>query len=580
MIFSLILASGVGASELLIPAAAPTEPVAEPAKAQTVPAQPARLIMGDVDGDGRQDALGLAADGAITLLRNEGEAGFQDVTDASGLAAVEFATCAALVDLDADGALDLFLGSWSDRVWRNLGDGTFEPFRPGVQHGAVDLACNALDADGDGLVDLQLSTDQGDVLYRNLGAGSFAAIQLPGVSLVPGSSASNGGAAGDSRASLGVRERFARWRALTSGSAAANGAGGAAGSAMMNGPATPAGTAGSLTSTGLCAATIVDQATGQCIEASSAPALGKLYPLSTDFNIGSNGNIGIGAPANGSDIHIGGTGTVAGHRLLSFGAGDVAGLWFETGFDLPQGQNFIALATFLGRTAMSWNESGNVGIGVGTPQANLHIEKQTGSNPTMMLRGVEPIIRIDDIRPGQERQWRIRGRQAELRFTDQTASADRLVIETDGTVSVKQSLEIRGGADIVERFDSTEELEAGTVVVIDAKNPGELVASTESYDTKVAGVVSGAGGVNPGICLSQDGELDGDTLVAMNGRVYVKATAANGPIQAGDLLTTSDLAGHCMKATNHTKALGTVIGKAMSSLESGEGLVLVLVNLQ
>ncbi|MDH4035315.1 MAG: hypothetical protein OEV80_16100, partial [candidate division Zixibacteria bacterium] len=67
---------------------------------------------------------------------------------------------------------------------------------------------------------------------------------------------------------------------------------------------------------------------------------------------------------------------------------------------------------------------------------------------------------------------------------------------------------------------------------------------------------------------------------ALTGRVYCQATAINGAIKPGDLLTTSDIAGHAMKATDATRSHGTVIGKAMTTLDDGEGLVLVLVNLQ
>ena len=150
------------------------------------------------------------------------------------------------------------------------------------------------------------------------------------------------------------------------------------------------------------------------------------------------------------------------------------------------------------------------------------------------------------------------------------------------TLDVNGAVTIRGGADIVEGFDSVcgTAFEPGTVLVIDAANPGMLTCAESAYDKKVAGVVSGAGGVQPGIKLGQDGVMDGDIPVAMTGRVYVKATASNGAIEPGDLLTTADLAGHAMKATDGDRLDGTVIGKAMGSLDSGEGLVLVLVNLQ
>ena len=68
--------------------------------------------------------------------------------------------------------------------------------------------------------------------------------------------------------------------------------------------------------------------------------------------------------------------------------------------------------------------------------------------------------------------------------------------------------------------------------------------------------------------------------MALTGRVYVRATAANGAIEPGDLLTTSDLPGQAMKVTDYSRAQGAVLGKAMSALPAGEGLVLVLVTLQ
>jgi len=74
--------------------------------------------------------------------------------------------------------------------------------------------------------------------------------------------------------------------------------------------------------------------------------------------------------------------------------------------------------------------------------------------------------------------------------------------------------------------------------------------------------------------------LEGDHHVALSGRVYVKADASTGPIRPGDLLTTSATPGHAMKVTDHDQAQGAILGKAMTSLDSGTGLVLVLVTLQ
>jgi hypothetical protein len=142
-------------------------------------------------------------------------------------------------------------------------------------------------------------------------------------------------------------------------------------------------------------------------------------------------------------------------------------------------------------------------------------------------------------------------------------------------------VEITGGSDLAELFDVSEDkADPGTLMIIDAANPGHLTISTRAFDTKVAGIVSGAGGVKPGLTLRQDGVMEGDTHVAIAGRVYVKATAINGAIEPGDLLTTSDVPGHAMKAADPDRSQGAIIGKAMTGLDSGMGLVLVLVNLQ
>jgi trimeric autotransporter adhesin len=145
------------------------------------------------------------------------------------------------------------------------------------------------------------------------------------------------------------------------------------------------------------------------------------------------------------------------------------------------------------------------------------------------------------------------------------------------------SITIHGGADLAEPFQMPhdgKEIPQGAVVVIDDKNPGQLRMSDQSYDSRVAGVVSGANGINPGIQLQQQGALEGGKNVALTGRVYVQADASNGSIKPGDLLTTSSVPGHAMKVTDHAKAQGAILGKAMTGLSDGKGMVLVLVTLQ
>ena len=82
------------------------------------------------------------------------------------------------------------------------------------------------------------------------------------------------------------------------------------------------------------------------------------------------------------------------------------------------------------------------------------------------------------------------------------------------------------------------------------------------------------------IALHQEGVLEGGQNVSLSGRVYVRADAAFGAIKPGDLLTTSDTPGHAMKVTEPGKAQGAILGKAMTGLKEGKGMVLVLVTLQ
>ncbi|WP_229311014.1 hypothetical protein [Larkinella soli] len=161
-------------------------------------------------------------------------------------------------------------------------------------------------------------------------------------------------------------------------------------------------------------------------------------------------------------------------------------------------------------------------------------------------------------------------------------TAPSKTLQVNGTTSTKV-LEITGGADLAEHFDieGGETLLPGTVVSIDPEKPGHLRVARQAYDRTVAGIVSGAGDVQPGMLMGQAGTLaDGQHPVALTGRVYCRVDARYGAIRPGDLLTTSPTAGHAMKASDRSQAQGAILGKAMTALEKGTGLVLVLVSLQ
>jgi hypothetical protein len=137
---------------------------------------------------------------------------------------------------------------------------------------------------------------------------------------------------------------------------------------------------------------------------------------------------------------------------------------------------------------------------------------------------------------------------------------------------------ILANADGAEEFEVDDDgAEPGSVLVIDDET--RLRLADRPYDRRVAGVVSGAAGLRPGIVLGRRGE-GGRIPVALFGKVNCRIDASYGPVVAGDLLTTSETPGHAMRAKPGHRALGAVIGKALRALNSGRDLVPVLVALQ
>ncbi|HMJ90101.1 MAG TPA: hypothetical protein VK530_09805 [Candidatus Acidoferrum sp.] len=177
------------------------------------------------------------------------------------------------------------------------------------------------------------------------------------------------------------------------------------------------------------------------------------------------------------------------------------------------------------------------------------------------------------------------GNGAQIALYRGTGGTASIILDADfngeGRVTT-QVLEITGGSDLSENFDiHSIDARPGMIVCIDPARPGELKVSANAYDRTVAGVVSGAGGVKPGMLMGQRGTLaDGKQPVALTGRVYCWVDASRGAIAPGDLITTSETPGHGMKVAEHTRAHGAIIGKAMTPLSDGKGLVLVLVSLQ
>lgn len=263
-------------------------------------------------------------------------------------------------------------------------------------------------------------------------------------------------------------------------------------------------------------------------------------------------------------LHLGGFGANGDPKLVRFGDGDYVHVG-ENGAD----DTLELKGTRIYMTAN--NESSlRVGIGTSNPAEKLHVngnfirvEGAGGEQAYLGGDGAGNDVQVGSFNPAV------------------TAVALWNVPNGDYMHLYVKAITITGGADLAEPFEmSHQEIPQGAVVVIDEENPGQLKMSAEAYDTHVAGIVSGAGGINPGIQLKQTGALEAGKNVALTGRVYALADATSAPIKPGDLLTTSSTPGHCMKASDRDRAQGAILGKAMTGLKEGKGQILVLVTLQ
>jgi hypothetical protein len=139
----------------------------------------------DYDNDGDRDLFILRGGwwnrfGHVpnSLLRNNGDGTFTDVTKEAGILSFYPTQTATWADYDSDGWLDVFIGNESSKftknnpceLYRNNGDGTFTNVarQAGIKAKGYIKGVNAGDYDNDGLPDVYISIYHGDnVLLHN-----------------------------------------------------------------------------------------------------------------------------------------------------------------------------------------------------------------------------------------------------------------------------------------------------------------------------------------------------------------------------------------------------------------------------
>jgi len=341
------------------------------------------------------------------------------------------------------------------------------------------------------------------------------------------------------------------------------------------------------------------------------------------FTLTQSGNVGIGTTTPGAKLDVSGStflqyvtlsdatsygaisfretgGSSKGHIGMTGSGSGSTYVGGANAFQIWNAQNTPMVFGTNGSERVRIDASGSVGIGTTAPLTKLHVAGGTrvdgtsgriylGTGAVTNYRGLEIVeenattfsIRHHD--PGVAWQNIAINPYGGNVGIGTLAPSTKFHVVGDGTITGNLTVSGTINAkyqDVAEWVQSSQELAAGTVVVLDQTRSNQVIASTQAYDTRVAGVISS----QPGITLGEKGESK--VLVATTGRVRIKVDASRGSIQVGDLLVTSYLVGVAMKSQPidlggvQIHRPGTLIGKALEPLARGEGEILVLLSLQ
>jgi len=307
--------------------------------------------------------------------------------------------------------------------------------------------------------------------------------------------------------------------------------------------------------------------------------------LTVQNNLTVSGNVGIGTVSPSQKLEVVGNALVNGSFRINEGTQSTFGghLYLSKTDGSPgRGQWHINIAP---NNALNFVESGiadyrlaikpggNVGIGTANPNLRLDVSGDwIGSSDNSQSLGG---WRLGRWPANQPNEW------VYLSRTDSTAYQDLAV----KALWAGGDLRFGSADDLAEMtpVQAEDHLEPGDVVVID--NPPDnrvlLAKSCQPYDSRVAGVI--ADPTTSGLIIggSHPTDVNRDDLkpLALAGRVLTKVILENGPINAGDYLTTSSTPGHAMKASSP----GSILGKALQSFQSepkeGINKIWVLINL-
>jgi hypothetical protein len=243
--------------------------------------------------------------------------------------------------------------------------------------------------------------------------------------------------------------------------------------------------------------------------------------------------------------------------------------YFNTGVTVDSGaigsyDEDLSLQTS-GNTKISvLNSNGNVGIGITNPGSKLDVNGNVNAQTSYSLTSAS-------------HKWDMQ--QSTTKILWEYNDAAKMSINSGGNLIASNSVST-GTPDIAENIIVTDlSIEAGDVVTIDknfkpavdsSKYDIVAVKKADSNSDELLGVIS----ENPGILLNvpkgavNDGILskENDRPLALAGRIFVKVSLENGPIETGDKLTSSSTPGVAMKAAS----AGKILGEALEPF-TGEG---------
>ncbi len=340
---------------------------------------------------------------------------------------------------------------------------------------------------------------------------------------------------------------------------------------------------------GAGAVIIVASAHAQTVTASGAyadyiPLLTGTTTISDSIVRQYNGDIGVNVNYPNQMLQVGGNilagyGSVGAYLIPDYGGsnGYNQGLGLNAYFD---GTNWILPndgANSAGALILGNQGAGDIRFYTFSSQGGVNqtISQSNVGNYQRMIITNNGSVGIGTTSPGARLEL-----NGNLKLTSGTGAS---ITFADNTVQSTAWTGTLCGGDYAESMDVSGDrtkYEPGDVLQLDPNSPGNVLKVIEPYSTLVAGIYSTKPGVLGRRQTTDPKASTTEVPMAMVGVVPTKVSTENGPIKIGDLLVTSSTPGHAMKGTDRTLMLGAVVGKAMGNLQTGTGVIEVLVTLQ